>query len=99
MQLNIYTPQEKGIVQKTYTLICILYIENASLCCLFPSLFSHISLSLVRSLMWEATLGTQPCHINMRTGELLPLLSPMLQSQRPAAVVTVANDTGYGRSC
>lgn len=46
--------------------------------------------------MWEAALGTQPCHINMRTGETLPLLSPVLQSPRPAAVEAVANDTGYG---
>lgn len=30
-------------------------------------------LSLMCSLMWEAALGTQPCHINMRTGEKLPL--------------------------
>lgn len=33
------------------------------------------SLSLF-SFMWEAAMGTQPCHINMRTGETLPLLPP-----------------------
>lgn len=32
--------------------------------------------SLLLSFMWEAALGTQPCHINMRTGETLPLLPP-----------------------
>lgn len=70
------------------------------LCCLSPShSLIALSLTLLRSLMWEAALGTKPCHINMRTGETLPLLSPVLQSPRPAAVETVANDTGYGRSC
>ena len=68
------------------------------LCAVFLPLVSP-SLSLLRSLMWEAALGIQPCHINMRTGETLPLLSPVLQSPRPAAVEAVANDTGYGRSC
>lgn len=34
------------------------------------------SFSLLCFLMWEAALGTQPCHINMRTGETLPLLLP-----------------------
>lgn len=43
------------------------------------SLPLSLSLSLLCSLMWEAALGTQPCHINMRTGETLPLLPPVLQ--------------------
>lgn len=64
-----------------------------------PLNLSCLSLFPLRSLMWEAALGTQPCHINMRTGETLPLLSPVLQSPRPAAAEEVANDTRYGRSC
>ena len=35
-----------------------------------------VFLSLLCSLMWEAALGSQPCHINMRAGEMLPLLPP-----------------------
>lgn len=63
-----------------------------------PPILSGLSLLPLHSLMWEAALGTQPCHINMRTGETLPLLSPVLQSPRPA-VEAAANDTRYGRSC
>lgn len=48
----------------------------------------------LHALMWEAAMGTQPCHINMQTGEML---SPMLQSMRPAAVEAVANNSRYDR--
>lgn len=78
VQLNIYTPQEKGIVQKSYTLIY--YTWKIHLYAV-----SH-SPSLMCSLMWEAALGTQPCHINMRTGEKLPLF--------PHATVTKACSSG-----
>lgn len=97
MQLNIRTREEGGIVhKKTYTLIY--YTLKMHLYAVFlPLVLSCLSLFPLRSLMWEAALGTQPCHINMRTGETLPLPSPVLQSPRPAAVEAAANDTGYGR--
>lgn len=95
---HLHTRGERHCSQKTYTLIY--YTLRMHLYAVFlPLNLSCLSLFPLRSLMWEAALGTQPCHINMRTGETLPLLSPVLQSPRPAAVEAVANDTGYGRSC
>lgn len=88
----IHTTGERHCSKKTYMLIY--YRLKMQL-----SLSVSRSLSLLCSLMWEAELGTQPCHINMRTGETLLLLSPVLQSLRPAAVEAVANDTRYSRSC
>lgn len=74
------------------------YIIHLKMHLYAPPILSGLSLLPLHSLMWEAALGTQPCHINMRTGETLPLLSPVLQSPRPA-VEAAANDTRYGRSC
>lgn len=51
--------------------------------------------SFILSLMWEAGMGTKPCHINMRTGKML---TPVLQLPGPAAMEAVANVTGYGFS-
>lgn len=93
-----HVKREALFTKKTYTLIYYTF-ENASLCrAPPPPILSGLSLLPLHSLMWEAVLGTQPCHINMRTGETLPLLSPVLQSPRPA-VEAAANDTRYGRSC
>lgn len=49
----------------------IMHFKCISMLSFFLS-FSRLSLSL----MWEGGLGTQPCHINMHTGEMLPLLPP-----------------------
>lgn len=67
----------------------ILYISGV--CCVSLPLFSH--LPPASSLLWEAALGTMPCHINMRTGEMFPPRLPH------AAVEAAAHVTGYGRSC
>jgi len=80
-------------------------MENASLHSRSPS---HFLVSLAPlSLAWEAALGTQPSHINMRAGETLPLLPPprrcseqgLQQQQKRLATATAPPPVPPGLRC
>lgn len=96
----LHTTGERHCSQKTTYMLIYYTLKMPPYAFILPLILLCFSPAFpMRSLMWEAALGTQPCHINMRTGETLPLLSPVLQSLRPAAVEAATNDIRYGRSC
>lgn len=65
----IFTHHRRKPLFKKHIRSYIIHWKNISLLS-FSLSFSHLPLLL--SFMWEAALGTQPFHINMRAGEMLP---------------------------